>query len=54
MPRNFGAPSHTLIGETVRSGPWRARLEPLPAPSPVAEPAVHYRGLSARVSRLDV
>jgi trans-aconitate 2-methyltransferase len=54
MPRNFGAPSHTLIGETVRSGPWRTRLEPLLAPSPVAEPAFYYGVLSARVARLDI
>jgi trans-aconitate 2-methyltransferase len=54
MPRNFGAPSHILIAQTVRSGPWRARLEPLLAPSPVAEPAFYYGLLNARVARLDI
>ena len=34
MPRNFDAPSHTAIADTVRDGPWRARLEPLLAPPP--------------------
>jgi trans-aconitate 2-methyltransferase len=27
MPRNFSAPSNTLIAETVLGGPWRSRLE---------------------------
>jgi trans-aconitate 2-methyltransferase len=38
MPRNFSAPSHVAIAETVRAGPWRARLEPMLRESPVAEP----------------
>jgi trans-aconitate 2-methyltransferase len=54
MPRNFGAPSHTLIAQTVRNGPWRDRLEPLLAPSPVAEPAFYYEVLNPRVARLDI
>lgn len=54
MPRNFNAPSHTLIAETVRGGPWRSRLESLLAPSPVAEPAFYYDVLSRKVARLDV
>jgi trans-aconitate 2-methyltransferase len=54
MPRNFGAPSHTLIAETIRSGPWRDRLEPLLAPSPVAEPSFYYQVLNGRVARLDI
>lgn len=54
MPRNFGAPSHTLIAQTVRNGPWRSRLEPLLAPSPVAEPAFYYEVLNARAARLDI
>lgn len=29
MPRNFGAPSHTLLAQLVRSQRWRARLDPL-------------------------
>jgi trans-aconitate 2-methyltransferase len=54
MPRNFDAPSHTLIADTVRSGPWCTRLEPLLAPSPVAEPAYYYDLLSPLVDRLDI
>jgi trans-aconitate 2-methyltransferase len=54
MPRNFGAPSHTLIAQTIRNGPWRSLLEPLLAPSPVAEPAFYYEVLNAQVARLDI
>jgi hypothetical protein len=38
MPRNFAAPSHTLVAATVRSGPWQRRLENLLRPAPVNEP----------------
>lgn len=54
MPRNFGAPSHTLIAETVLAGPWRATLEPLLSPAPVATPDVYYDLLSGLVKRLDI
>src|SRR5438874_7588202 len=42
MPRNFAAPSHTLISEAARAGPWRPVLEPLLRPSPVEEPAFYH------------
>ena len=42
MPRNFNAPSHTLVAATVQAGPWRARLAALPTRSPVAEPAWYH------------
>ena len=54
MPRNFGAPSHTIIAETVLSGPWRVTLEPLLRPAPVATPNVYYDLLSGRVSNVDI
>ena len=54
MPRNFGAPSHTSITETALDGPWRAVLEPLLRPSPVAEPAVYYDLLAPRAAALDI
>lgn len=46
MPRNFNEPSHTLIWETLRAGPWRSRLEHLVRPSPV-DTADFYYGLVA-------
>ena len=54
MPRNFGAPSHTMIAETVVAGPWRATLEPLLRPAPVATPDVYYDLLSGLVKNLDI
>ena len=54
MPRNFSAPSHTAIAEAARSGPWRARLEPLLRPAPVAEPAFYFDLLAPRVATLDI
>src|SRR5579863_3719176 len=42
IPRNFGAPSHTSMGVAALQGPWRARLEPLLRPAPVAEPAIYF------------
>ncbi len=54
MPRNFGAPSHTLMHETARHGPWRARLAPLLTPPPVAEPAWYIERLAPQVASLEV
>jgi trans-aconitate 2-methyltransferase len=54
MPRNFGAPTHTLVNDAARAGPWRERLEPLLRPSPVSEPAFYYDVLSARAATLDI
>jgi trans-aconitate 2-methyltransferase len=54
MPSNFSAPSHTLIAEAARSGPWRATLETLLRPPPVAEPAFYYDVLAPLAASLDI
>jgi len=54
LPRNFEAPSHTLIAETALAGPWRARLEPLLRRSPVADPAFYYGVLAPKAAALDI
>jgi trans-aconitate 2-methyltransferase len=54
MPRNFDAPSHVLINDTVRAGPWRARLEPMLKPSPVAAPEFYYDVLAPLAAHLDI
>ena len=54
MPRNFGAPSHALINDTVRAGPWRARLESMLKPSPVAAPEFYYDVLAPLAAHLDI
>jgi len=54
MPRNFAAPSHTAIADTVHGGPWRAKLEPLLRPAPVAEPAWYADLLLPLAAELDL
>jgi trans-aconitate 2-methyltransferase len=54
MPRNFGAPSHTAIVETIEQGPWRAKLEPHVRREPVAPPATYWRLLEGRAAELQV
>lgn len=54
MPRNFSAPSHTAIADAVRSGPWRARLEPLLRPVPVADAAFYFDLLAPGAAALDI
>lgn len=54
MPRNFAAPSHAAMGDTVRDGPWRARLEPLLRPSPVLSPAQYHAILSPFARAIDI
>jgi trans-aconitate 2-methyltransferase len=54
MPRNFTAPSHTLISETALDGPWRATLAPLLRPAPVAAPEFYYDLLSPLAAALDI
>lgn len=55
MPRNFSAPSHTLIDATARAGPWRGKLESLlAAAAPVAEPQFYYSLLAPLAASLDI
>jgi trans-aconitate 2-methyltransferase len=54
MPRNFLAPSHTRVADTVLAGPWRAKLEPMLKPPPVAEPGVYYGWLEPFAAELDI
>ena len=54
MPRNWGAPSHTSISDTVRDGPWRDRLEPLIRPRPTLAPERYWDLLAPLVRTLDI
>lgn len=54
MPRNFSAPSHTAIADTVRAGPWAERLAPLLRPRPVHEPTWYYEVLAPHASEIDL
>ena len=54
MPRNFAAPSHTLMYELASSPPWRDALARLLRPQPVLSPEAYY-GLLAPITRfLDI
>ena len=54
MPHNFSAPSHTLIAETVRNGPWREDLEPHLREQPVLTTSAYYDILSPHTVALDL
>ncbi|HMJ43749.1 MAG TPA: methyltransferase domain-containing protein [Pseudolabrys sp.] len=54
MPRNFGAPSHLLIGETALNGPWRAQVEHLVTPPPVEVPGFYHDLLAPRSDNIDI
>ncbi|MBX3619587.1 MAG: methyltransferase domain-containing protein [Rhizobacter sp.] len=54
MPRNFAAPSHTAIADTVMQGPWRERLAPLLRPRPVEAPDWYYDVLAPVATDIDL
>ena len=54
MPRNFEAPSHRAIHDTVESGPWRDRLSSLVLREPVMSPEWYHRLLAPHARRLDI
>jgi trans-aconitate 2-methyltransferase len=54
MPRNFSAPSHTLMDEVARAGPWAHRLEALLRPAPVESPSYYYQLLEPLVQTVSI
>ncbi|NQW09529.1 MAG: methyltransferase domain-containing protein [Alphaproteobacteria bacterium] len=54
MPRNFLEPSHLSVAEAGRDGSWRATIEPMLAPPPVAEPGFYIDLLASDAAELDV
>lgn len=52
MPRNFDQPSHVLLREVARSGPWAGRIDLRDAP--VAGPQAYYDLLAPHVGELDI
>lgn len=54
MPRNFAAPSHTLLAETIAEGPWAARLADRLGPAPVHPPEHYFDWLAPRAADLDI
>jgi trans-aconitate 2-methyltransferase len=54
MPCNFEAPSHALLRETARSGPWADRLAGVLERRPVADPAWYHDLLAPHAAALDI
>lgn len=54
MPRNFAAPSHTAIADTVAAGPWKEKLTPLLRRNPVHPPAVYHALLAPLTRSIDI
>lgn len=54
MPRNFAAPSHTLMHELASSPPWHDALAALLRPVPVLAPEAYYGLLAPIVRSLDI
>jgi trans-aconitate 2-methyltransferase len=55
MPRNFDRPSHTLMMETAKAGPWRDKLAAqIGRPVPVAEPAAYARLMAPLANEVDI
>lgn len=54
MPRNFEAPSHALLAETIRSGPWAGRLADRLGPPPVHDPERYLDWLAPVTADLDL
>ena len=54
MPRNFAAPSHRLLRETMQDARWSERLAGFADWEPVAEPSAYYDWLRPHASTLDI
>lgn len=54
MPRNFDAPSHRLLREVARTGPWSATLAPLVRDDPVADADTYYDLLAPYARAIDI
>ena len=54
LPRNWNAPSHTIIRDLVAASPHRAQLEPLLLHDPVGPPDYYYSLLQPFVSTIEI
>ena len=54
MPRNFNAPSHTLITDTMLSERWRAKFANFTMRTPATGPEWYYDLLAPLAKRLDI
>ncbi|MGY8960436.1 MAG: methyltransferase domain-containing protein [Alphaproteobacteria bacterium] len=54
IPRNFDAPSHTLMTNVINDGPWTDLLTPVRDDMPTERPEFYYDLLSPLVKTLDI
>ncbi len=54
MPRNFGAPSHTIAQALAAEPRWHGKLDHLLKPAPVEVPAFYYELLAHRFAHVDL
>ncbi len=54
MPKNHEAPSHTLMADVARSGPWAELLVPLMREAPVWSAASYYDLLATQARSIDI
>lgn len=55
MPDNFGEPSHFLMDEVAKNGPWSEKLgEAALARDPIPPPIRYYDRLAPRARRVDI
>lgn len=54
IPRNHEAPSHALMHEAARSGPWAAKLKGIGGIAPVEEPSRYFDVLKPLSADLEV
>ena len=54
MPRNFAAPSHALLRETMKDARWRSKLAAYAEREPVAAPAAYYAWLRPHAVSVDI
>lgn len=54
MPNNFAAPSHTLLADTLRDGPWAGRLADRLGPPSVHPAAAYLDWLAPRAADVEL
>lgn len=55
MPDNLAEPSHLLMEESARAGPWRSAFaEGTPRRKPLPAPAAYFDALGPKAARVDV
>ena len=54
MPRNFSAPSHALLRETMHDPRWLDRLEKFADWEPVARPQDYYNWVKPSAAAVDI